>query len=428
MANILVTDDDLDVRQILRVMLKRGGHEVTLAPGGLSGLELVTQKNFDLMICDVMMPDMDGYQVTRRVRSNPSTKEQLILILTARAQPADYQAAMAAGADAYLSKPVTHDVLNAKVAELLKAKQLRDQENAPEEVAAPAPAPSAAVTAPQPVAQAMPAPAPVAQPAVVAAVPAPAPVAPAPVQVQRPAPAVNGAKKTARLISILGLRGGVGTTTVAVNMASALTRMRKRTCLVDLSPSVGHVAMQLRQNPDPNWEDLGANPDQRQVGKLMAKHASGLYTLSAPPKAQQRGLQSGAFAKVNEVLGSYFSDIVLDCSPWLDDATIASLRQSAYVVMVLSPDMGSIVTLRGTLKALNEMGLDHSRFRFVLNNISPDPMMTRSAVEQRLNMQMHAEVPYDAAQNNALLNGQPLVLSNPQSPLSNAVGRFTAGL
>ncbi len=427
MANILVTDDDLDVRQILRVMLKRGGHEVTLAPGGLSGLELVTQKNFDLMICDVMMPDMDGYQVTRRVRANASTKEQLILILTARAQPADYQAAMAAGADAYLSKPVTHDVLNAKVAELLKAKQLRDQDNAPEEV--PAPVASAAVTAPQPVVQA----APVAQPAPVAVAPAPAPVAAAPVaaapaQVQTPAPAVNGAKKTARLVSVLGLRGGVGTTTVAVNMASALTRMRKRTCLVDLSPSVGHVAMQLRQNPDPNWEDLGANPDQRQVGKLMAKHASGLYTLSAPPKAQQRGLQSGAFAKVNDVLGSYFSDIVLDCSPWLDEATIASLRQSAYIVMVLAPDMGSIVTLRGTLTALKELGLDQSRFRFVLNNISPDPMMTRSAVEQRLNMQMHAEVPYDAAQNNALLNGQPLVLSNPQSPLSNAVGRFTAGL
>ncbi len=423
MANILVTDDDLDVRQILRVMLKRGGHEVTLAPGGLSGLELVTQKNFDLMICDVMMPDMDGYQVTRRVRANAGTKDQLILILTARAQPADYQAAMAAGADAYLSKPVTHDVLNAKVAELLKAKQLRDQENGV--VAEPAPV---AVAAPQPVVQAAATiPTPAVQPAPVMAAPTPAPVA-APAQVQAPAPAVNGAKKTARLVSILGLRGGVGTTTVAVNMASAMTRMRKRTCLVDLSPSVGHVAMQLRQNPDPNWEELSPQPDQRQVGKLMTKHASGLYTLPAPPKALQRGLHVGAFDRVNEVLGSYFSDIVLDCASWLDEATVASLRQSAYIVMVLSPDMGSIVTLRGTLRTLNELGLDHNRFRYVLNNVTPQPMMTRSAFEQRVNLQMSAEIPYDNAQNNALLNGQPLVLSNPQSPLANAVGRFTASL
>ena len=116
---ILVVDDDSSTLRLLGYMLERGGFQVKMAGDGEDGLAIAFQESPDLVILDVMMPGLNGYQVCERLRADPRTAHVPIIILTARSQRIDQQTALEAGADLYMSKPVTPDELVEKVNELL---------------------------------------------------------------------------------------------------------------------------------------------------------------------------------------------------------------------------------------------------------------------------------------------------------------------
>src|SRR5690349_9699546 len=130
MAKVLVVDDDADMRPLMRVTLTKFGHTATLAARGEEGLQMAETGEFDAIILDVMMPDIDGYEVTRRLRANPRTAGVPILILTARAQAADFDSAIEAGADAYLAKPFEAELLNRRLSEMLRQSAARRTHNA----------------------------------------------------------------------------------------------------------------------------------------------------------------------------------------------------------------------------------------------------------------------------------------------------------
>src|SRR6266550_5218083 len=125
MAKILFIDDDPDIRQLMRLTLTKLGHQPSLAARGEEGLRMAASEIFDLVVVDLMMPDLDGFEVIRQLRANPSTKHVLILVLTARTQPADEEGALEAGADSYLPKPFSSDSLHRRIAELLKQLEAR---------------------------------------------------------------------------------------------------------------------------------------------------------------------------------------------------------------------------------------------------------------------------------------------------------------
>src|SRR5512136_2015584 len=207
MATILVIDDDLDLLQMLRLMLQRGGYKVVTTGDGPDGLNKAKMLKPDMSIVDVMMPGMNGYQVVRKMREDPELARMAILILTARAQPVDREAAIAAQADDYMPKPFAPNELLAKVNELMANRAT----------------------------------------------------------VQTP-----GKKSTA----IFSLRGGVGTTSIAVNLALAYHSKEQPTCLVDLKPGPGHVALQLRLNAKTNWIDWanGNDATNDSIFKALTRH------------------------------------------------------------------------------------------------------------------------------------------------------------
>lgn len=85
MASILIINDNYDTLEMMRVILgNQGGHAVSLSAGSLEGLKKAKSELPDLAIVDVMMPEMNGYDVVRELRSDPSTKDMRIIILTAR--------------------------------------------------------------------------------------------------------------------------------------------------------------------------------------------------------------------------------------------------------------------------------------------------------------------------------------------------------
>ncbi len=136
MANILVVDDDRDLLKLVQTVLSRAGHTLTLAMNGDEALKLVQAQDFDLVVVDVMMPVMDGYELTRRLRADERTRPWPILILTARTQVADQLSAVEAGANAYLGKPLSYKDLTDKVRQLLEASG-RPAKAAPEPAADP---------------------------------------------------------------------------------------------------------------------------------------------------------------------------------------------------------------------------------------------------------------------------------------------------
>ena len=116
---VLVADDEPDVRELVSYRLSRSGYAVIEARDGEEAHRLAIESLPDCAVIDVMMPKIDGYEVTRLLRSDERTRSVPILLLTARAQESDIQTGFSAGADDYLKKPFNPDELVARVRAML---------------------------------------------------------------------------------------------------------------------------------------------------------------------------------------------------------------------------------------------------------------------------------------------------------------------
>jgi DNA-binding response OmpR family regulator len=120
MAEILVVDDDRDVAQSIELALRRRDFRVTLAHSGVEALKTLRRHRPDLVILDVLMPGMSGYDVCRRLRADPNTAHLPIVFLTARGQEQDRIEGLRAGADDYLGKPFNLEELILRVKAVLR--------------------------------------------------------------------------------------------------------------------------------------------------------------------------------------------------------------------------------------------------------------------------------------------------------------------
>ncbi len=363
MARILVIDDDLDLLQMTRMILQRGGHEVILTGDGADGVAKAQQIHPELAIVDLMMPGMNGFQVVRKLRENPDTADIAILILTARAQPADRDAAMAANADAYLAKPLAPAELLQKIAELLVK---RGQAMLPGHV----------------------------------------------------------------MLSVLGLRGGVGTTTVAVNLALAMQRAGRAVCLVDLCEKCGNAAMQMRLKPQVTWADVLAQINSfspETASRVLLQHESGLRLLPSPFLPVHQPPAGDAVARMLGVLRPAFGATIVDVSS-LDEAGRTAISMSDFVVLLFLPEVASLQTTAATLRALKALNLPEDKVILVLNQVTPLPGLSTAAIEKALNRTLRVCLPYDEAQMQALGQGTPLVINQPDSALATVVRQLVQTL
>tara|TARA_B100000315_G_scaffold219503_1_gene221476 strand:+ start:192 stop:590 length:399 start_codon:yes stop_codon:yes gene_type:complete len=118
---ILVVDDDPDIVMLLNTRLKASGYEVISASDGEEGLRSIRENKPNLVILDVMMPKMNGFQVSRMVKFDKKLKNIPIILLTARGQEKDKSTGAQVGADEYMTKPFDSKVLMATIERLLKA-------------------------------------------------------------------------------------------------------------------------------------------------------------------------------------------------------------------------------------------------------------------------------------------------------------------
>jgi two-component system, cell cycle response regulator DivK len=122
-TRILVIDDHEDNRRILNDLLTNAGYEVLMAANGEDGVALAKTRAPNLILMDIQLPDIDGYEATRRIRGDPTLRNLPVIAVTSYALSGDDAKALAAGCDAYIAKPFSPRALLATVREYLAQSQ-----------------------------------------------------------------------------------------------------------------------------------------------------------------------------------------------------------------------------------------------------------------------------------------------------------------
>ena len=119
MKTVLIADDEPPLRTLVRVTLESDQYRIVEASNGPQTLEMVKREHPDLVLLDIMMPGLDGFEVCRQIKTDPTTKSTVVVILTARNYPQDRRRGMTMGADDYLKKPFSPLALLSKIHDVL---------------------------------------------------------------------------------------------------------------------------------------------------------------------------------------------------------------------------------------------------------------------------------------------------------------------
>ena len=124
MFRILVVEDDVNTRKLMQAVLSQNGYEPVPAADGVEALDILDKKHIDLILLDIMMPRMDGYEFTEIIRGNQMLRDIPILMVTARETPADKRKGFLIGTDDYMVKPVDMDEMLLRIAALLRRSRI----------------------------------------------------------------------------------------------------------------------------------------------------------------------------------------------------------------------------------------------------------------------------------------------------------------
>ena len=124
MFRILVVEDDVNTRKLMQAVLSQNGYEPVPAADGVEALDVLDKKHIDLILLDIMMPRMDGYEFTEIIRGNQMLRDIPILMVTARETPADKRKGFLIGTDDYMVKPVDEDEMVLRIAALLRRSRI----------------------------------------------------------------------------------------------------------------------------------------------------------------------------------------------------------------------------------------------------------------------------------------------------------------
>lgn len=120
MAHILVAEDERDIRELINFTLSFAGHKVTLAANGAEAVDMVQEAKPDLIMMDVRMPKMTGYEACRQIKTMDAYKHIPIVFLSAKGQDEEIQSGLDVGATAYILKPFSPEELSRRVNEILQ--------------------------------------------------------------------------------------------------------------------------------------------------------------------------------------------------------------------------------------------------------------------------------------------------------------------
>lgn len=361
---LLVVDDDLDTLKLVGTTLEKQGFHIIAAKDGQEALDRVAETKPDLILLDVMMPKMDGYEVTRRLRANPDTASIPIILFTAKAQVDDKVAGLDAGADDYLTKPTHPAELVARVRNILKR-------------------PVTSMLPPLP-------PEPAARQAAPAATAAPSyrePASPTP----EPAPSA-AAPRT--VLGVLAAKGGQGVSTLCINLAAGFAeRFRSGTILAELTPGHGDLNIRLGLNGEGLVELLRRSTRdiyRSAVEGALAEHRSNQRVLLAGIRPSDITLAQ-AGEQMSAIVGELkqISDhVVLDLGVGLPTSSQRALEHCTHILVVAEPDPNSVEQTRALLHDLDGMRLQGKLLVVMVHRVRNDLAVNAAELQKQLGREL----------------------------------------
>ncbi len=330
---ILIIDDDVDTLKLVGLMLQKQGYQIVAAGNGVQGLAHAQAENPDLILLDVMMPEMDGYEVARQLRANALTANTPILMFTAKTQLDDKVTGFEAGADDYLTKPTHPTELSAHVKALL-ARSSKGK---------------------------------------IATTPLPT-------------------EKRSLTVGVIAPNGGQGVTTVTVNLADSLHQVSKADVVAaELRPGMGTLGPDLGEaNPQALRELLSAKLSDltRQTieGKLHL-HSTGLRILFGTTQPKD-GLLPSAPALMEALVNrmSYLTPyLIIDLGSGLTPLTQKLLPACNILLVLVEPALNAAQRSKALIADLAELtGSRKNIHSVVVNRVRSDTQISMTQVEQLL--------------------------------------------
>lgn len=330
---ILIVDDDLETLRLISMMLQKQGYQVVTAKNGTEGLAMAVNERPDMIVLDIMMPEPDGYQVTRQLRENPQTAAIPILMFTAKSQLESKVAGYEAGADDYLTKPVHPSELIARIKALFTRSKTRG----------------------------------------------------------------TGPLLTRRgyVVGVMAAKGGLGVSTLALNLALAYyQKTRAEVIAAEMRPGQGTWAGELGFSQDEGLTNLlsmrAGDITLEDVEKQLTSTTYGIRLLLTTPKAADCNRLISSVAQLEVILfhlftlGSFFTlDIGTPYTPGLEKM----LNMVDELIVVTEPQPHSVKRTGQLIEELSTMGFAASKpYTVVINNrVRADVQYSAVQIQEMLN-------------------------------------------
>jgi CheY-like chemotaxis protein len=371
---ILVIDDDLETLRLVSMMLQRMDYSVITAADGMHGLQLVKSDHPDLVLLDVMMPDMDGYEVARTIRANPITAHLPIIMFTAKSQIEDKVNAYEAGVDGYLTKPTHPKELAGQVRALLRR--------------------SKGTTGPLE--------------------PASAPI------------------PRAHFAAVLAARGGVGVSTLALNTAIILQQKSNAGVVAfELHPGRGNWGYELGYEKLDGLNNLlQSTPDaitQDAVKNELIYHRSGVRLMLASHMIKDIALYKNIaqMEKIMLQLAYSQSMVVMDIGNDLFPGFEKVLDKCNQAIIVVEPNPITVAHTKSLIQDLGSMEFGKAKpiTLVLVNRLRIDLQLSRSEMEDQLGQSIELIIsPAPELAYQAVLRRTPITLMQPEGLVSQQYG------
>lgn len=367
---ILFVDDEEQIRKLVTTYLTRQGYEVATAVDGYEGLKAVRMRAPDLVITDVMMPNMNGFEFTRRLRADHRTARIPILMLSARKEADDILTGYSEGADEYIAKPIEMAVLAAKVDVLLKRVK---------------------------------------------------------------ATGGDMVKRRGRVLLFVHGKGGSGTTTLAVNSAVALAETKLyRVGLLDLNLEFGNAHVHLDLKPTRSLVDLAqldpAQVDDATFAPVMTLDRNGVQFVTGAAAPEDAELVTVPLVQHGiDRMRNVTDYVVVDTPPNFGQTVLAALDASDGVIVVAEPHLAGIETAKDWLDVLEKLSYPKERVIIVLNRTTQMGLDT-DQITRFFNRRPDMVIPFTPMFDEAADRGRPLVVLRPDNAAAKVLRDLAAQL
>jgi pilus assembly protein CpaE len=366
---VLFVDDEEQIRKLLSTWLTRHGYEVTVANDGWEALKAIRAKAPDLVITDVNMPNMNGLELTRRMRADHRTARIPVIMLSARKQADDVLTGYAEGADEYIPKPVEMAVLAAKVEVLIRRFATTKGEAV--------------------------------------------------------------AKRGGNVVLFVHGKGGVGCTTLAVNSAVALAATTiYRVTLLDLNLEFGNAPMLMNLTSSRTLADLAEAAheqlDEATFLTYLEQDRSGVRVLAGCDVPERAELVTvPAVQQAIDHLQKQSDYVVIDAPASFSQQVLAALDVADAAVIVTAAHLPALRATKQALEVLTKLSYPVERTVLAVNRTSAAGV-EMDHVARFFNRKPDIVVPYTEACDDAADRGRPLTILHPDSAASKVIRDLAA--